>query len=323
MFSMPMDITGPSSIVVMGKEEQTLQGETLYCLKPTFSSCQPGGRRLVRIVIVAVFTCYFGGIAAHAADLTKPTAQAFDKYIQAADARMTNDLRSGDFFWIDALPAAERADDYNRLRNGEILVKPVAVGMDVPGGMINDCMGIMFIRGATVENVWAVLQDYNAAHEIYGPEVTQSKVLMRTDDGHFRIFERLKKHVVTTVVLDVVNDVQYSRLGPLEGVSHSQSVRVTDVMNPGTPEEYEKTPGHGHGYLWRMDNYGHYRQDATGVYVQSELIALSRGIPYGFAWLIKPLARNLPGESLTLTLSRTRNAVEADSNRPRASASNK
>jgi hypothetical protein len=39
-------------------------------------------------------------------------------------------------------------------------------------------------------------------------------------------------------------------------------------------------------------------------------ISLSRGIPSGMGWMIKPFIQNVPRESLTSTLRNTRKAVE-------------
>ena len=43
-----------------------------------------------------------------------------------------------------------------------------------------------------------------------------------------------------------------------------------------------------------------------GVYVQSESITLTRGIPAGFGWLVRPFVTSIPRESLAFTLEATR-----------------
>lgn len=46
--------------------------------------------------------------------------------------------------------------------------------------------------------------------------------------------------------------------------------------------------------------------------MEIETIALSRGIPFEFRWLIKPLTERVPKETVALTLEATRGAVTND-----------
>ena len=47
-----------------------------------------------------------------------------------------------------------------------------------------------------------------------------------------------------------------------------------------------------------------------GVYVQSEVVSLTRDIPVLLSWMIKPFVTSIPKETLTATLVATRKAVE-------------
>jgi hypothetical protein len=268
------------------------------------------GRSPLVPIAVAAIVCSFAAVPLRAAELKEPTTQAFERYVSAAESGMNSALRSGNCLWVDALPAAERTDAYSRLRGGEILVKPRAAGLQVQDGMIHDWVAVAFVPGATIDSVLATLQNYNSAQNVYAPELVRSKILSH-DHDHFRVFLRFHQHSLTSVVLDVVEEVQYTRVDARHAYSRSQSIRITDVINPGTSREYEDAPGQGRGYLWRMNNYGCYRQEAGGSYIQFETIALSRGIPLGLGWLLKPLVRTLPRDSLTFTLSRARQAVQS------------
>jgi hypothetical protein len=46
------------------------------------------------------------------------------------------------------------------------------------------------------------------------------------------------------------------------------------------------------------------------VYVECESISLTRGIPPGFGWLVKPFVTSLPKDSLTFTLETTRKTLQ-------------
>jgi len=46
------------------------------------------------------------------------------------------------------------------------------------------------------------------------------------------------------------------------------------------------------------------------VYIQLEAISLTRDIPEGLGWLIRPFVTTIPKESLVFTLNRTRAALD-------------
>ena len=49
-----------------------------------------------------------------------------------------------------------------------------------------------------------------------------------------------------------------------------------------------------------------------GTYAEMEMIALSRGIPWAFRWLVQPLAERLPRSLLAAMLRDTRDAVSVE-----------
>ena len=87
-------------------------------------------------------------------------------------------------------------------------------------------------------------------------------------------------------------------------------MRIAEVENAGKSDEREKTPEDDGGYLWRMETWWRMQEGDGGVYVQSEVASLTRDIPEGFGWLIKPFIRSIPRETLKFTLEATRKAVE-------------
>jgi hypothetical protein len=47
-----------------------------------------------------------------------------------------------------------------------------------------------------------------------------------------------------------------------------------------------------------------------GLYIHCESVSLSRGIPFGFGWMIGPFVTSIPRESLTFTLETTRKRLD-------------
>jgi hypothetical protein len=90
-------------------------------------------------------------------------------------------------------------------------------------------------------------------------------------------------------------------------------VRVAEVENAGKSDEREKTPGDDGGYLWRMETWWRMEERDGGVYVQSEVVSLTRDIPAVLSWLVSPFVTSIPKETLTATLVATRKAVSSRS----------
>jgi hypothetical protein len=88
------------------------------------------------------------------------------------------------------------------------------------------------------------------------------------------------------------------------------------VENPGKSDEREKTPGDDGGFLWRMETWWRMEERDGGVYVQSEVVSLTRDIPIVLSWMIKPFVTSIPKETLTATLEATRKAVEGRRAKP-------
>lgn len=61
--------------------------------------------------------------------------------------------------------------------------------------------------------------------------------------------------------------------------------------------------------LWRLHSYWRFEQKDGGVFIECCAISLTRDIPPTLAWIIKPIVRKLPKQSLVHTLEATRNAL--------------
>jgi hypothetical protein len=253
--------------------------------------------------------------SAHAAVLKSETAAAFDHYVRVTIDMQASDLRRDRFFIIDRLPDASRQEMYAKLRRGEIYIEQLQTRDDgrpihIPGGMVHHWAGVMFIPGATLAQVAAVLQDYDHHKDIYAPDVRQSKLLER-DVDEARIYYQLYHKATVTVVINATFDVHFANDGPTRGLSRSYSTRMAEVENPDTPQQRELPVGNDHGYLWRLDTYWRIEEKDGGAYVQLESIALSRNIPLIFAWLVNPLTKSLPRSVISNLLTATRKAVSS------------
>jgi len=248
------------------------------------------------------------------AKLKDATAAAFDRYLKLTEARNAAELQGGtNLFWIDGWPAEQRAEAYAALKRGEVKMQKLEMRdngklVSCPSGLIHHWVGVVFIPQAKLDEVLGMLEDYDHHSIYFAPDVERSKIESRNGD-HFRVFLRFRRHKVITVVLNTEHEIDYFRDTPERAHSRSSAVRIAEVENAGKSDEREKPPGDDGGYLWRMETWWRMEERDGGVYVQSEVVSLTRNIPAMLNWLIGPFVTSIPKETLTATLQATRKAV--------------
>ena len=248
-----------------------------------------------------------------AEQLTSETTAAFDHYVELSELRMSQELNSGPFLRVDGLPQSQRDTDYQQLKRGEVITDRLqtldhGAAISVPHGLIHHWIGAIFIPGATLAQTLAFLEEYDNQYKFYAPEVQRSKLVHR-NGNQFRVFLRLQKKKLITVILNTNYDVKYTLLATDRATSDSHSTRIAEVENPGKPNESEKPVGNDNGFLWRLNSYWRFLQRDGGTYVQLEAISLTRDIPIGLSWFVSPFVTSIPKESLVFTLTRTREAL--------------
>ena len=249
-----------------------------------------------------------GVLPAWAADLKPATVVAYEKYVSQREKAIARDrLQAPRFLWLEQSPERLR-----QARAGQVVIDDWEGGpsRDIPDGMIQDWIGGIFIPGATLAQTLALVQDYDNHRRYYAPEVIDSRLIERNGDL-FRIHLRVLKKKVITAVLDTEHEVRYFTLNEHRAHSRSASTRIVEIDDFGESTQRELPPGDDHGFLWRWNSYWRFDQRDGGVYVECESISLSRDIPFGLSFVVEPIIRSLPRESLRNTLENTRRAVIA------------
>ena len=229
------------------------------------------------------------------------TVQAFERYIGVTESRITS---GGGFLWAGS--PERRA----RLRRGDVLCEPRNPKGDlkIPQGLIHDWRGAVFLPNASLGEVLALLRDYNHHDKTYRPEVVSSRIVDRRGDDYV-VHMRLLKRKAITVVLDTDHEIHYEKVNAHCWRSWSRTTRIVEIDKPGSPLEREVPAGKDHGFLWRLNSYWRIQEEAGGTYVECEAVSLSRGVPAALAWLIDPIVRRLPRETLINTMLATRAAI--------------
>jgi len=261
----------------------------------------------MRMVAALVWPAAFG--ASTDVPLTsgpKPeTLEAFDRYIRLTESVLEARLKDRDeFLWPETDAVTER------LRHGAVTCGPrTGTGeTKVAHGLIEDWAGAVFIPGATVGEVLRVVQDYDNHQKTYHHQVMRSRVLAHNRND-FKVYLRLLKRKVITVVLDTEHEVHYRPLDEHRWQSRSYSTRIQEIENQGRAAEDAAQPKKDHGFLWRLNSYWMFTEKDGGVYVECEAVSLSRNVPADLRWLLDPILRSLPREALAGTLRDTRDAL--------------
>jgi hypothetical protein len=243
--------------------------------------------------------------------LHEETTRAFDNYVAKTEQKNAASIVNGNFLWVDDLQEPAKRAAYSKLKKGEVIMQridPSAQGGDIPGGMVHDWEGMVFIPGVRLPDVVAFLQDYDHQSTYFAPDVQKSKI-EEHDGDHFRVFLRFRRTNVITVVLNTEHDIHYVQDSPTQAHSRSSAIRIAEVENPGGKSEKEIPPGKDDGFLWRMETWWHMQEKDGGVYVQNQAVSLTRDIPTGLSWAVEPFVNSIPKESLEFTLGAIRRSV--------------
>jgi hypothetical protein len=242
-----------------------------------------------------------------ATDLKPETLQAWDAYVRQAQAR-TDQRVSGrtPFLWVDDTPEL-----VGRVRAGEVVAEPEGGESPhaVPHGLIHHWIGTVFIPNAKLDDVMSVLNDYQRYKDFYQPLVVESRLLKEAPNRESVRLLMVQKAYSITAAVEADDEIQTVKLDVDRAYILSTSSCVHEIADYGKSEEHALPEDHGPGYVWRTVTVTRLEQRDGGTYAEIEMIALSRGIPWGFRWLMRPLAERLPRNTMATMLSDTREAV--------------
>lgn len=235
-----------------------------------------------------------------AAEPTPAAVAAFDVYAKAVEVRLDHRHRpQNDFPEAVAL----MAQDAMRLRGGDLIVEQIDAGAggELPGALLHHWRGSTFVVGAGTADIERLMESFSTYPEIFSPQVMEARVLSREGD-RFRVQMRVREQQVLTVVMDTTYDVAFTRLDARRGYSISRSTRIAEIESPGTASEHALSASQEHGFLWRQNTYWSYEERDGGLYMQIESVSLTRAIPHGLGWAVRPFIESVPRESLEFTL---------------------
>jgi len=243
--------------------------------------------------------------------LLPKTAQGFARYAAAVESRIERELRDNEpFLDIERQPAAQLARTMAALRRGEVVVSRAvardggASEIEIEGGMINHWRGTAYIPKVKLELLLKTLQEPQT--DKHKQEDVLSSRVVQTGENAQKLFLRLRRTKLITVVYDTDYDTTYRRLAADRALSTSISTRIVEVEHAGTPQERTLPEGNDHGFMWRLYSYWRYKQVGDGVIVEVESLTLSRNLPFLLSPFLRPVVNSTARDSITRTLSSMR-----------------
>ena len=219
--------------------------------------------------------------------LSPKTNDAFDKYVAAAEGKMD---------WKPRTSA----------KGGDVDVAAMGgTPIDVEDGMIHDWAGGVLVKGGTVEKALAVFQDYAGYKKVFAPEVLDSQQLSHDGDRWGSRLRISRRSGLISVTYDAEYAIEYRQLDEGRWAIQSHSTKISELGDGNKP----MADGTGQGFLWRMNSYWLIEPRRDGVYLECRAISLSRDIPTGLGWIVRPMVSTVPRDSLKATVEEARNSL--------------
>jgi hypothetical protein len=258
-------------------------------------------------VLVAAL-CLTGTATVLAARLLPEAEAGWAAYVAATERRAAAETAAGvPFLAIDFTRGADA--DRRVLLTGRVVVheveavSPMGQPIDVPSALVHHWRGDVLLRGASLDDLLSRLQDGTL---LTRQEDVQRAAVLERAPGRLKIYLRLQRSKIVTVVYDTEHVVTFARISPTRALSRSVATRIVEVQDPNTADERAMPVGDDHGYLWKLNAYWRYEQVPGGLIVECESISLSRDIPAIFRYLVSPLVESTAKESMVRTLSALR-----------------
>jgi len=243
--------------------------------------------------------------------LQPKTIEGFTRYAAAVEARIDNELRDNSpFLDIEHQPAAQLAKTMAALRRGEVVVTRAVARdgtsseIEVEGGMINHWRGTAYIPRVKLDVLLETLQEPQT--DKHKQEDVLSSRVVQTGENSQKLFLRLRRTKLITVVYDTEYDTTYRRVAADRALSKSISTKIVEIEHAGTPQERALPEGNDHGFMWRLYSYWRYKQVGDGVIVEVESLTLSRNLPFLFSPFLRPVVNSTARDSITRTLASMR-----------------
>lgn len=220
-----------------------------------------------------------------AATLPPEANAAFDAYIQQTEADLKSRMQPDSFLWLD-----QHQNEKNLVWMNQDFIRQKPTPR-IPGAILQDWIGELFVgKGATMERARAIMGNYNDYKEYFKPDVLEARAI-ESPKGGLQLFLRYTKRQLGNIVLNTVSSVDAGTLDPTHMWVNFRSTHIGEAIRSKTGSyEEELPPNKESGALWRINQYWRFTEAENGVYVELEIVALSRAPGLGPTKLLDKLA---------------------------------
>ena len=217
--------------------------------------------------------------------LDEKTLAAFNDYIAKFERETVTPFVESGRLWMDNGNCCVRNKTFE---SGKAVIEP-RMNADVASGSIHHFSGSIHIKGATIEEVRQIMEDYPDYPKNFSPDVSKGSGEVQPDstpaDEHFISHLNLE---TTTWVMDVgydcFYDTHYRRIDENRWISISRTLHTRELREMHNPAKGYYPEGDDHGFLWRTNTYWFVRQSGNGIDLEVDTMTVSRPVPAGLGW---------------------------------------
>ena len=166
-------------------------------------------------------------------------------------------------------------------------------------------------REPQIEDVLAVVNDYNRYHEIYSPAVVNSKLLESKGNDHKFSMIMMQKVLSVKAAIDSQYQSRCVQVAAKRWYCIAHSTEVPEMKFLGNPTSMNCHLTRAAGLSGGYTASPRFQERDGGVYAELEAIGLSRDIPIAIRWLVNPIVEHLPRNAVSLTMQQTRDSIHA------------
>ncbi len=239
-------------------------------------------------------------VAGALADEVRPAAiVAFERYVEATEARMRADRQDAHLLWIDRLPDAKRAPLERRLAAGGVVTETLRSDSGGAPIVISDAIFLhalasVQLRGVSVDEALALLQDVDHHAEIFAPTIRKSRTIGRDGDAVI-VAGQFSHRNVFTIVYNAEVETRCTTLSATQAECRSTSRRGAMVADAGRPTEREKPFRGDARKQWFLRTYYRLETRGDGTRVEHETLFVCPPLPR-LLRIFSPLVRDVPAE---------------------------
>lgn len=246
--------------------------------------------------------------------LPSETLMAYERYVTATENRIAAEREGrSPLLWLERQSERDRTGLWARLRRGEVVMSSVEsreAGKSIPikDGMVHHWVATVFLPGVSAERVAEFVRDYDDYPKVFAPLMTRSRVLERGADRDV-VALRTSVQKAITVIMDGDYVMEYRRLRPGVIMTTTVATNLHQVFDAGRPDERRQPTDETSGYLWRYRMHCVFEERPDGTVDQCEAVTLTRKVPMLISWLVGPLVKGIPRDSLELMMAGARRTL--------------